>query len=93
MTRIAIRLDVLPAAYGDCLLIEYPVGKRTWRMLVDTGPDDTYAVLRTRLAAIAPNADGRRHIDVGIDAARHRYLGHRRARGVALRHDRSLQLS
>jgi hypothetical protein len=47
MTRTAIRLEVLPAAYGDCLLIECPVGKRTWRMLVDTGPDETYEVLRT----------------------------------------------
>ena len=66
MTRTAIRLEVLPAAYGDCLLIECPVGKRTWRMLVDTGPDDTYEVLRTRLAAIAPNTDGRRHIDLFV---------------------------
>ena len=66
MTRTAIRLEVLPAAYGDCLLIECPVGKRTWRMLVDTGPDDTYPVLRTRLAAIAPNADGRRHVDLFV---------------------------
>ena len=37
----AITLEVLPAAYGDCLLIQCPVGKRTWRMLVDTGPDDS----------------------------------------------------
>ena len=66
MTRTAILLEVLPAAYGDCLLIECPVGKRTWRMLVDTGPDDTYEVLRTRLAAIPPTTDGRRHIDLFV---------------------------
>lgn len=66
MSRTAILLQVLPAAYGDCLLIECPVGKRTWRMLVDTGPDDTYPVLRSRLAAIKPNAKGRRHIDLFV---------------------------
>ena len=42
------------------------MGKRTWRMLVDTGPDDTYPVLRSRLAAITPNATGRRHIDLFV---------------------------
>ena len=66
MPRTAIHLEVLPAAYGDCLLIECPVGKRTWRMLVDTGPDDTYPVLRSRLAAITPNGAGRRHIDLFV---------------------------
>ena len=66
MTRTAIRLEVLPAAYGDCLLIECPVGKRTRRLLVDTGPDDTYSALRIRLAAIAPNADRHRHIDLFV---------------------------
>ncbi|MDO8943316.1 MAG: hypothetical protein Q7U75_09045 [Desulfobacterales bacterium] len=66
MTRTAIRLEVLPAAYGDCLLIECPVGKRTWRMLVDTGPDDTYPALRARLAAITPGTDGCRHIDLFV---------------------------
>ena len=45
MPRIAIRLEVLPAAYCDCMLVECPVGKRTWHMLVNTGPDDTYPVL------------------------------------------------
>ena len=66
MPRTAIRLEVLPAAHGDCLLIECPVGKRTWRMLVDTGPDETYPALRTRLAAITPNAAGRRHVDLFV---------------------------
>ena len=57
---------MLPAAYGDCLLIECPVGPQTWRLLVDTGPDDTYPVLRSRLAAIPPDASGRRHIDLFV---------------------------
>ncbi|MEY3253468.1 MAG: hypothetical protein RL227_2441 [Pseudomonadota bacterium] len=90
MPRTAIRLEVLPAAYGDCLLVECPVGKRTWRMLVDTGPDDTYPVLRTRLAAISPNADGRRHIDLFVVThIDHDHIG---SAGRLLA-DRSLKLS
>jgi hypothetical protein len=90
MIRTAIRLEVLPAAYGDCLLIECPVGKRTWRMLVDTGPDDTYPALRTRLAAIAPNADGHRHIDLFVVThIDHDHIGSARR----LLADRSLKLN
>lgn len=90
MTRTAIHLEVLPAAYGDCLLIECPVGKRTWRMLVDTGPDDTYPVLRTRLAAIAPNADGHRHIDLFVVT----HIDHDHIGGAGrLLADRSLKLN
>ncbi len=66
MAAPAITLDVLPAAYGDCLLVQCPVGKRTWRMLVDTGPDDTYAALKSRLAALPTDAEGRRRIDVFV---------------------------
>ena len=90
MTRTAIRLEVLPAAYGDCLLIECPVSKRTWRMLVDTGPDDTYPVLRTRLAAIAANADGRRLIDLFVVT----HIDHDHIGGASrLLADRSLKLN
>ena len=32
MNPPAITLEVLPAGYGDCLLISCPVGKRTWRL-------------------------------------------------------------
>jgi beta-lactamase superfamily II metal-dependent hydrolase len=62
----AITLDVLPAGFGDCLLVSCPVPGRTWRMLVDTGPDETYPALRRRLLAIPPGADGRRHIDLFV---------------------------
>jgi hypothetical protein len=62
----AITLEVLPAAYGDCLLIQCPVGKRTWRMLVDTGPDDTYPALKARLAALPVDAKGQRRIDIFV---------------------------
>lgn len=46
----AIRIEVLPARLGDCLLVECPrVGGQTWRMLIDGGPDDTWPVLESRL--------------------------------------------
>jgi hypothetical protein len=32
MSTPAIKLEVLPAGYGDCLLISCPVGRRTWRL-------------------------------------------------------------
>jgi hypothetical protein len=41
MSEHAITLEVLPAGYGNCLLVRCPVGKRTWRMLVHTGLDET----------------------------------------------------
>ena len=64
MSEHAITLEVLPAGYGDCLLVQCPVGKRTWRMLVDTGPDETFPALKARLAALPVDAKGQRHIDV-----------------------------
>jgi hypothetical protein len=45
-------LEVLPAGYGDCLLVTCPVGRRSWRMLIDTGPDECWPTLRDRLARI-----------------------------------------
>jgi len=59
-------------------------------MLVDTGPDDTYPVLRTRLAAIAPNADGHRHIDLFVVT----HIDHDHIGGAGrLLADRSLKLN
>lgn len=49
--QAAIRLEVLPARLGDCLLVECLRGKRPpWRMLVDGGPPDTWPLLEARLA-------------------------------------------
>jgi len=62
----AITLEVLPAAYGDCLLVSCPVGRGTWRMLVDTGTDELYPVLGRRLGKLPMAADGRRHIDLFV---------------------------
>ena len=66
MTSPAITVEVLPAGYGDCLLVSCPVGKRTWRLLVDTGPNECWPQLRDRLARIPPNAQGKRHIDLAV---------------------------
>lgn len=66
MNPPAITLEVLPAGYGDCLLISCPVGRHTWRLLVDTGPDECWPSLRARLAEIAPGHNGKRHIDLAV---------------------------
>jgi hypothetical protein len=80
MSRPAIRVDVLPAGFGDSLLIERPVGRRTWRMLVDTGPDETYPALRTRLAVTKPDRRGRRRIDLVVVS----HIDHDHIGGVVL---------
>lgn len=66
MPNAAITLEVLPAGYGDCLLVSCPVGKGTWRLLVDTGPDETFPQLKARLAQLPADAHGKRHIDLAI---------------------------
>ncbi|MGY0193682.1 ComEC/Rec2 family competence protein [Leptothrix sp. BB-4] len=60
----AITLDVLPASFGDALLLRCPVGKRTWTLLMDTGPDETWPALRKRLMTLPLQADGTRWIDL-----------------------------
>ena len=48
--QTAIRLEVLPARLGDCLLVECPRTQGPpWRMLVDGGPPDTWPLLEGRL--------------------------------------------
>jgi beta-lactamase superfamily II metal-dependent hydrolase len=66
MSDAAISLEVLPAGYGDSLLISCPVRGGVWRMLVDTGPDECWPLLKTRLASIAPDASGNRVIDLAV---------------------------
>jgi beta-lactamase superfamily II metal-dependent hydrolase len=66
MSMPAIKLEVLPVSFGDCLLVSCPVGQDEWRMLVDTGPDETYLRLRDRLLSIPRSADGKRHIDLFV---------------------------
>lgn len=66
MAASAIIVEALPAGHGDCLLISCPVGRRTWRLLIDTGPDECLPTLVDRLKAIPLNAQGRRRIDLAV---------------------------
>jgi hypothetical protein len=43
------RIEMLPAAHGDCLWIEYGNGQRVQRILIDGGPAHTYPALRERI--------------------------------------------
>jgi hypothetical protein len=67
MIEHAVTPAVLPARYGDCLLIQCPVGEWTWRMLADTVSDETLAQLEAGLAALPFDADGKRDIDLFIE--------------------------
>lgn len=90
MSIPAITIEVLPAAYGDCLLIQCPVGKRTWRMLVDTGPDETYPALKARLAELPVDAKGQRRLDIFVVT----HIDHDHIGGAGLLlNDKSLALS
>lgn len=67
MSIPAITVEALPAGYGDCLLVSCPVGDyRTWRLLIDTGPDECLPTLVDRLSAIPLNDQGRRRIDLAV---------------------------
>ncbi len=58
----AIRIEVLPARLGDCLLVEcLRPRKRPWRVLVDGGPPDTWPLLEARLQALDD-----RQLDVAV---------------------------
>ncbi|GHB67318.1 hypothetical protein GCM10010347_41760 [Streptomyces cirratus] len=60
----AIRIEVLPARLGDCLLVECARGSGPpWCMLVDGGPPGTWPRLHTRLSRREPDD---RHIDVAV---------------------------
>lgn len=52
------RLEMLPAAHGDCLWIEYGSGHTVHRILIDGGPAHTYPALRERILHLP--ADERR---------------------------------
>lgn len=49
-----LNLDMLPAAHGDCLWIEYGDGHHVHRILIDGGPAHTYATLRARILHLPP---------------------------------------
>ncbi len=52
------RIEMLPAAHGDCLWIEYGTGREVHRILIDGGPAHTYPKLRERILHLP--ADDRR---------------------------------
>jgi beta-lactamase superfamily II metal-dependent hydrolase len=63
---VALRVELLPASFGDCVLVSAPNGGSTYRLLVDTGPDRaSLRALRERLEQI-PLAAGTRRIDLLI---------------------------
>jgi hypothetical protein len=51
-------MEMLPAAHGDCLWIEYGRGQEAHRILIDGGPAHTYPALRERILHLP--AGGRR---------------------------------
>ena len=52
------RIEMLPAAHGDCLWIEYGSGDTVHRILIDGGPAHAYPALRERILHLP--ADERR---------------------------------
>ena len=55
---MSVAIDMLPAAHGDCLWIEWRSDdepETTRRMLIDGGPAHTYPRLLERIAALAPD--------------------------------------
>lgn len=44
-----LRIEMLPAAHGDCLWIEYGSGREVHRILIDGGPAHAYPSLRERI--------------------------------------------
>ena len=55
---MAVRIEMLPAAHGDCLWIEWSSDDTIHRILIDGGPAHTYPRLLERIAGLPP--DGRR---------------------------------
>lgn len=53
-----IRIEMLPAAFGDCILVEYGDGAETRRILIDAGLKATFAkALKPRLARIGKTVE------------------------------------
>lgn len=60
--EVALRVEMLPASYGDCLVVSIPT---SFTMVVDTGPGrSTLRRLRERLQELPLREDGRRHVDL-----------------------------
>jgi beta-lactamase superfamily II metal-dependent hydrolase len=60
LPQLDLRLRVIQAAYGDCLILEYGQAERTGHILIDGGPDGVYAShLKPELEAIAAGGKGK----------------------------------
>jgi beta-lactamase superfamily II metal-dependent hydrolase len=82
-------LDVLPATFGDCLLLTCHTPSRPWRLLVDTGPDESYKALQAHLRTLPPGVQGKRVIDTFVVS----HIDHDHIGGAALLlNDASLEL-
>ena len=68
------RLEMLPAAHGDCLWIEYGSGTTVHRILIDGGPAHTYPALRERILHL-PASDALAGPDGPYCSAEHLRLG------------------
>lgn len=55
------RIEMLPAAHGDCLWIEYGSGTTVHRILIDGGPAHAYPALRERILHLPADE---RHFDL-----------------------------
>ena len=64
MAKPVVTLEVLPAAYGDSLLVTSTGPAGIWRMLIDTGTDECWPSLKSRLARLPAGKDHHRHIDL-----------------------------
>ena len=90
MTTPAVTVEALPAGYGDAILVTCATPAGPWRLLVDTGPDECWPVLKARLALLPLDAAGRRHIDLAVIS----HIDHDHIGGAAsLFNDRTLGLS
>jgi beta-lactamase superfamily II metal-dependent hydrolase len=55
------RIEMLPAAHGDALIVEWKDRRRVHRMLIDGGPRNTYPLLHKRISGLR-----RRHLDLVV---------------------------
>ena len=59
-------IEMLPAAHGDCLWLEYGPKKKPYRVLIDGGRDYSYKHLKARLEELRRRkASGGRQLPVG----------------------------
>lgn len=66
MAAPTVIVEALAAGYGDSLLVTCKLRRGVWRMLVDTGPDECWPMLKARLAELPARGAGKRHIDLAV---------------------------